>query len=100
MSEDHTWQGLNLDILHTVPLGLGKIAHLLLGKFDVGHIFRADLSHQRLDFRGGEPIAFAVITIEFIGQFPNSHISPSLDILQSCGDHLRRFCIFFSTSGI
>ena len=98
--EDHTWQGLNLDILHAVALGLGKIAHLLLGKFDVGHIFRADLSHQRLDFRGAEPIALAVIPIEFIGQFPNSHISPSLDILQSCGDHFRRFCIFFSTSGI
>ena len=100
MTQNDTWQSLDFDVLQAVPLGLGKFAHLLLSKFYVGHIFGTDFCHQRLNFRGGEPIALAIIAIEFIGQFPNSHISACFNILQSRGDHSRRFCVFLSTSGI
>ena len=36
MTQDHTGQGFHLDIQHRIALGLGKVADLFLGKFDVG----------------------------------------------------------------
>jgi len=49
VTEDYARHGLNLDVLHRVPLGLREVTYLLLCELNVLHIAGRDLCHQSFD---------------------------------------------------
>ena len=50
MAQNHTWHRLNFDVSHRCALGFRKFTNLVMRKFNIFHIARADLGDKRLNF--------------------------------------------------
>ena len=83
MAEDNAGQRLHLDIADAFALDAGEIAHLGLGKLDIGKILAAQGSDAGVDFILCEAIAFAIPAIEFDRKFAHGGVAAFFDIRQN-----------------
>ena len=99
MPQDHTGQGFNLYIQHRVALGLGEIAHLVLGEFDVVHFARGKLGDDGLNLVVGQSVGVAIIVVELQRQFVHCRVAAGFDVFQGRGHNGSGFCVVFCTLG-
>ena len=98
MAEHHAGQGLDLDILESIALGLREIADLLLGKEDVLAVPARQPGQAGLDLRLAQAKIVALPFVELDRHFPHGGIAPLGDVVQrvfhDAADLLIRLCRF------
>ena len=82
VAEHHAGQGLDLDILQRVALGLREIANLLLGKEDVLAVLAWQPVQAGFDLRLAQPEVLALPAIELERHLAHGRIAPLRDVVQ------------------
>ena len=82
MAEHHARQGLDLDILQRVALGLREIANLLLGKENVLAVLLRHPVQAGLDLDIAEPEVLALPAIELERHLAHGRIAPLRNVVQ------------------